>query len=147
MSEASPAPTAPSPEERGARARELAGMLTRRALIIGACAVLIPIAVFILVELQPKQYRAAVIIQPAPLIPPDVVVSSQVPSGWFVSPDASFVALLAKTSPVRIEAARQLDRPAAQLGSLSATAQKKTGWVTVTATAESSRAALNETNA
>jgi capsular exopolysaccharide synthesis family protein len=109
--------------------------------------VLIPVAIYILVALQPRRHHAAVIVQPAPLIPSDVIVSNQVPAGWFASPSASFVALLAKTPPVRIEVARLLHRPAAQLGSVDATPQKKTGWVTVGVTADSSRAAVDAANA
>jgi capsular exopolysaccharide synthesis family protein len=144
-----PAPVAAeSPEdERGARARQIAGVISRRALIIGSCAVLIPLAVFILVSAQPRQDRAEVLIQPGPLIPSEVLVSSQVPSGWFSSPNGSFVALLAKTPPVRIEAGRLLNRPAAELGSVQATPHKKTGWVTIAVTSDSPREAISAANA
>src|SRR3954467_2326336 len=128
MSEAMPATAELPREERGMRVRHLAGVLKRRALIIAACLVLIPAAVYLFAALQPKQYRAAVLVQPGPLIPSEVIVSpSQVPPGWFVSPSASFVALLAKTEPVRVEAGRELNRSAARIGSVDAVEHKKTG--------------------
>jgi capsular exopolysaccharide synthesis family protein len=148
MTDAAPAPTQPSPEERGARARQVAGVVARRGPIIAACAVLIPVLAYVLVAVQPREHRASAIVQPAPLIPSNVVVSSSiVPTGWFASPSASFVALLAKTPPVRIETARLLNRPAAQLGAVDATAQKKTGWVTIGVTARSAREAVDGANA
>ena len=122
-------------------------VLARRAPIIAACAVVVPAVVYILVASQPKEHRAAVLVQPAPLVPPDVIVSSQVPSGWFLSPSADFVALLANTPPVRIEAARLLNRSPVELGKVSTTAHRRTGWVTVAVTARSSPVAIASANA
>jgi capsular exopolysaccharide synthesis family protein len=148
MSEPAPVPAEPVPNERGARALEVAGVLSRRALIIGACAVLIPLAVYILVALQPRRDHAEVLIQPGPLIPSEAVVSKEVvPPGWFTSPSGSFVALLAKTPPVRVEAGRLLNRPAAELGSITATPQKKTGWVTIGVTSDTPHEAISAANA
>src|SRR4051795_3387622 len=148
MTDASPATTAPTLEERGARARQVAGVITRRALIFGACVVLIPVAVYILVAAQSKEHRATVIVQPGDLIPSEVVVSTAlVPPGWSASPSPNFVALLAKTPSVRIDAAHLLKRSPTALGSIDAQPLKKTGWVTIAVRAKSPSVAVNGANA
>ena len=132
---------------RGARTREFVAVLRRRGWILAACAVLIPAAAYLIVALQPRQHRASVIVQPSPLVPSSVIVSRDVPAGWFLSPSPYFVALLARTPPVTIAAARLVHRSPAALGFVSASADNKTGWATIEVTASTGRSAMNAANA
>ncbi|MDX6256163.1 MAG: tyrosine-protein kinase, partial [Frankiales bacterium] len=132
---------------RGARAREFVSVLRRRGWILGACAVFIPAAVYVIVAVQPTQQRATVILQPSRLAPESLVVSPDVPAVWFQPSSASFVALLVDTLPVRIEAAQLVHRSPSALGSVDAVPDKKTGWITVSVTAASGRSAVDTANA
>ena len=127
---------------RGARARQAVATLRRRAWIVATCVLLLPALAYVAVASEAKQRQASVVLEPQPLLPANLIVSSAVPRSWFGASTASFVALLAQTPQVTSGAANIVHRAGATLGRVTARADEKTGWTTVSVTAPSARAAI-----
>src|SRR4051812_16882039 len=124
--------------------RDYLRLLRRRAWILIACLVIIPVAAYLYTDARPKVFQASTLLQ---------VNSSSTDST--VSPDFAqpqsniqAVATFVSTSAVADEAARRLKLPPGSLnGNASAEADEQTGFVTVTATGPTSTRAAQIANA
>ena len=125
----------------------MAEVIRRRWPIILSCVLFIPAAVFLVLALQPRQHRSRIIVQPNALAPADLIVSEEAPAAWFGTPTADFIALLARTSSVRLHAANLADQSPTSLGRIDARVNKKTGWVSLYVRGDTVQAAERAANA
>jgi capsular exopolysaccharide synthesis family protein len=124
--------------------RDYLRLLRRRAWILVACLVIIPVAAYVYTDSRPKVFEASTLLQ---------VNTAGIDTG--VSPDFSqpqsniqAVATFVSTSAVADEAARRLGLPPGSLlGAASADADEETGFVTLTATGPTSKRAADTANA
>ena len=127
--------------------RDFLNLLRRRGWILLVCLVVLPVAAYLYTDSRPKIFQASSLLQ-VDSGAADVTTGTVSPD--FSPPPANInaVASFATTSAVADEAARQLGMPRGSLaGVATAQADEDTGFITLSATGETSRKAAQIANA
>jgi capsular exopolysaccharide synthesis family protein len=125
--------------------REIFRLLWRRRKILLFCVVMIPIVVYLYSENLTKSYESSTILQIQSIGDASQVITDSAVSG---AGNIEAVARLASTSGVADETARNLGYPEGSLrGSITATADEGTGFMTLTVTAADAQRAATIANA
>ena len=127
---------------RGDALRDAAALLRRRWWIVAACLLLIPGAVYLYSAAQKKTYEASVVLQPED-------TGSGVPGGAPTGTEGngSLLQFYAQTGGVASATVSRLPGPDRAFAGLSASVDKDTGWLTLTATAARPGVAVAAANA
>jgi capsular exopolysaccharide synthesis family protein len=125
--------------------REIFKLLWRRRRILALCIVLLPLATYLYSKQLTPSYQSSTVLQIQSLGDATDVVTEQ-PSGG--AGNISAVARLAETSGVADEAARRLGYPDGSVrGAITGLADEDTGFITLTATADSGERAARVADA
>ena len=134
------------PEERNdTDPREFFRVLWRRKWVILLCLVLIPLAVYVYSDRLTKVYEASTTVQAQPTATDSgLFVGQDLPSG---SANTAKIAALVQTSGVADVTARRMGEPRGSLrGSITATDDEETQFITITASAASGERAAQIAN-
>jgi capsular exopolysaccharide synthesis family protein len=123
--------------------REIFRLLLRRKWILLACVTLIPLGVYLYSNSLDKTYEATAVIQPQAIADPASILQNTTSVG-----NSAAIARLAETTGVADEVARMLkDAEGSDRGSVQATFDEDTGFITITASASSAERAATIANA